>query len=89
MEEAMKQVSENALIKRINRRIGRYDAKTYTVWGETLRKARLYPGGYEDMNLGRYYTIDNHSNGLTGAHIDLEQYGREVGALATWEALRS
>jgi hypothetical protein len=78
----MKQVSENALIQRINRRVGGYDIETATVWGERLHKARLYPGGYEDANVGRYYTVDCYSGFLAQSHLSLEQYGREVGALA-------
>jgi hypothetical protein len=81
-----KTVSEQALIKRINRRIGGYDAKTCTVWGERLRKNRSYRS-YSD--LGWFYTVDMYSNFLANAHIDLEQYGREVGALTGREALEN
>lgn len=75
-------VRERALIERINRRIGGYDARTSTVWGNRLHVERYYPGGYENPNLGRYYTVDQYQNSVQRTHIDLERYGREVGALA-------
>jgi hypothetical protein len=78
-------VSERALIQRINRRIGGYDAKTCTVWGERLRK-NSSERGYSD--LGWFYTVDMYSNYVTSAHLNLEQYGREVGALTEREALK-
>jgi hypothetical protein len=82
----MNTVSERALIQRINRKIGGYDAKTYTAWGERLHKTR---GDRWWSDLGSFYTIDCNCNVIRDTHVNLEQYGREVGALATWEALRS
>ena len=79
-------VSEGALIKRINRKIGGYDRKTCTAWGERLRKLR---GDRSWMDLGSFYTVDWNTGNLGDTHINLEQYGREVGALAEREALRS
>ena len=81
-----KTVSEGALIRRINRRIGGYDRKTCTAWGKRLRKLR---GDRWWLDFGSYYTVDWNTGNLGDTHINLEQYGREVGALATWEALRS
>jgi hypothetical protein len=88
-----KTVTESALIRRINRRIGGYDRKSCTTWGCRLRVARGFTDRstglfYENGDLGRYYTLDNYSNGLVDDHIDLEQYGREVGALADWEQVQ-
>lgn len=89
-----KTVSERALIQRINRRIGGYDAKTHTVWGERLYVARGVTDRstglfYENRDLGRYYTIDIYSNFLVHSHLDLEQYGREIGALSERETLET
>ncbi len=81
-----KTVNEQALIKRINRRIGGYDAKTCTVWGKRLRK-NSSDRSYSD--LGWFYTVDMYSNHVASPHIDLEQYGREVGALTGREALEN
>jgi hypothetical protein len=81
-----KTVSEQALIKRINRRIGGYDAKRCIAWGERLRKNNS-DRWWSD--LGGYYTVDWNSNAVTSAHVNLEQYGREVGALTGREALEN
>jgi len=78
-------VSEGALIQRINRRIGGYDRKTCTAWGKRLRKLR---GDRWWLDFGSYYTVDWNTGNLRDRHIVLEEYGREVGALAEWEALR-
>ena len=85
----MIEVSEWALIRRINRRIGGYDAKTYTVWGERLSKPRGYfsPWGGGDH---AYCITELDRNIITGAlqrRSDLETFGREVGALASYETL--
>ena len=68
-------VSERALIQRINRRIAPEDLR--------LRKARPE----DDAWLGHYYLVDATSSGVTGCWIDLEKYGREVGALCEYETL--
>jgi hypothetical protein len=77
-------VSERALIQRINRKIGGYDRRTCTAWGERLHKTR---GDRSWSDLGPFYTIDWNSNVIGDTHINLEQYGREVGALAERESL--
>lgn len=82
----MRQVTERALIQRINRRIGGYDRGTCTAWGERLRKLR---GDRWWADFGSYYTVDWNTGGLCDRHIDLEEYGREVGALAEWESLEA
>jgi hypothetical protein len=81
-------VSKRALIQRINRRIGGYDRKSSTAWGEQLRTNRS-ERCYGD--LGWWYTVDRHSNVITGSISSreaLEQYGREVGALAEREEVQ-
>jgi hypothetical protein len=79
----MGKVSERALIQRINRRIG--GVANRTAWGERLRK-NSSDRWYGD--LGCYYTVDLISNAVTcrlGNLEQLEQYGREIGALTTSE----
>jgi hypothetical protein len=39
------------------------------------------------MDLGWYYVVDVWNNWFVASHVNLEQLGREVGALAEWEAL--
>jgi hypothetical protein len=79
-------VSERALIQRINRKIGGYDRGSCTAWGERLRKTR---GDRWWSNLGSFYTVDWNSNLICDTHINLERYGREVGALAAYEGVQS
>ena len=56
-------ITERALFQRINRKLGHEDEKICT--------ARLYPGGYENVNLGRYYRIDMRANMLIDTHVGL------------------
>lgn len=79
-----KTISERALIQRINRRIGGYDRKTCTAWGERLHKLR---GDRWWTDLGSYYTVDWNTGNLRDRHIDLEEYGRGTGALGPNEQL--
>jgi hypothetical protein len=69
-------VSQAALIKRINRKLAHL--------GEQLKTCRGERWLHE---LGTYYTIDTNRNSITGKHIDLEQYGRELGVLAPCESV--
>jgi hypothetical protein len=72
----MKKVSERALIQRINRRLA-HD-------GEKLRK-NSNPRHLMDM--GWYYVVDVWNNWFVASHVNLEQLGREVGALHPSEQL--
>lgn len=70
-------VSERALFARINRKIYADDL--------VLRSC---PATRRDhQNLGDYYLVNWRSNGVAGKYIDLEDYGREVGALRDYEEL--
>lgn len=72
-------ISLRALIQRINRRLkheGRY--------GQGLRKSRSQRW-YSD--LGDYYIVDFDTNFIVAGHVNLEEYGREIGALELWEYL--
>jgi hypothetical protein len=73
---AVRVVTERALIKRINRRLARD--------GEKVRKNS---NPRHLMDLGWYYVVDVWNNWFVASHVNLEQLGREVGALAEWEAL--
>lgn len=70
-------VSERALFARINRRI--YDDDL------VLRRCPATRRGYH--NLGDFYLVNWRINGIAGKNIDLEDYGREVGALKDYEEL--
>ena len=71
-------VSERALVGRINRALRDYD--------RMIRKNR--PGGRAELEMGRYFELDTRINGATQYHVDIEQYGRELGVLKEWEELR-
>jgi hypothetical protein len=71
-------VSERALIQRINRKLAAN--------GESLKKSR---GDRARSDLGEYYIINLHKNSVVNFGFDLEAKGRELGALAEWEALEA
>ena len=73
------QVTERALVQRINRKLAH--------GGRLGQKLHKYRGGRWRTNLGDFYVIDGETGFLVQTHVDLEQYGRQVGALAEWEAL--
>jgi hypothetical protein len=68
-------VSESVIIKRINRRLTRDGERL-----RTLRSERDWP------TLGTFYIVDQ-SNAVVYRHVDLEQLGRELGALRPGEGL--
>lgn len=70
-------VSERALFARINRKI--YD--------DDLVLRRCPATRRDHHNLGDYYLVNWRISGVAGKYIDLEDYGREVGALRDYEEL--
>lgn len=71
-------VSQQALIKRINRKL-KQD-------GQQLKKAR---GERWKSTTGDYFIVDINRNYIVETHIDLEKYGRKIGALEAYEGLNS
>ncbi|MEX1097994.1 MAG: hypothetical protein WED34_18270 [Planctomycetales bacterium] len=70
-------VSVRALMARINRRLPEYHKlKTNRRW---------IPRAIGDP--GHYYVVDQYYNRIVAMHVDLETYGREIGALEPWECL--
>ncbi len=69
-------VSKRALIQRINRAL-HHD-------GQRLRTAR---NARTRLDLGDYYVVDVSVGGCVDAHVDLEDLGRELKVLNSWEAL--
>jgi hypothetical protein len=69
-------VTEKALYQRINRKL-RDD-------GETLKRAR----GAAWTTLGEYYVVNLERNYVSQHHVDLEEYGRELGALQPFESVQ-
>jgi hypothetical protein len=71
------QVSERALFARINRKIHDDD----------LMLRRCAATSRAHLELGHYYLVNWRINGIAGKDVDLEGYGREVGALQDFEEL--
>jgi hypothetical protein len=70
-------VTERALIQRINRKLRSRN-------GYALKAAR---GDRWRSELGDYYTVDVDRNWIVEKHVDPEELGRKLGALAQWEKL--
>jgi hypothetical protein len=76
---AVRVVAERALIRRINRKLASE--------GQLGAQLHKYRGGRSLIDLGNFYVIDRETGFLVKAHVDLEELGREVGALAKSEEL--
>jgi hypothetical protein len=76
-------VSKSALVARINRRLRKSR--------EALRRARDVTDGqgyrYPNPELGRHYLVDLDHNFILAKDLDLEEFGRELGAMARSEQL--
>lgn len=70
-------VSENALVARINRRIE----------SDGLRLKRCAERSRAFSSVGRFHVIDVDRGAIVRDHVEIEDYGREVGALAKFESL--
>ena len=70
-------VTEKALYQRINRKLQEQ--------GSALKRARASA----ETALGAYFVVDVQGNYVTQHHIDIEDFGREIGALAEWESLQA
>lgn len=69
-------VTEKALYQRINRRLKPDE--------ETLKKSR---SNRMFATVGTYYVVDLKTNAVSRLRVDLEEFGRELGALQPFEAL--
>jgi hypothetical protein len=75
-KNVLSKISGRALMQRINRRLAEK--------GQLLRKSRKLD---VKNNLGEYYTININRNVVEDSHIDLQDFGRKIGALAPQEEL--
>lgn len=71
------QVTEKALIGRINRKL----AKDY----EAIKKTR--PNSRAKSNLGDFYLLNTYRNTIIDTCIKLEQFARDRGVLAEYEEM--
>ena len=76
---SMKTITENALLKRINRKLAHK--------GQQLRKTR--PNSRWFHNLGEFYRIDLRDNRSEGTHLSLTNVALELGVLAENERVES
>ena len=70
----IQEVTTDALIKRINRKLAPQNEKLRTYRGE-----RFF------SDLGRYYVVDVNRNSIEAAHVDVEEMARQMGVMAKWE----
>ena len=71
-----RQVTTDALLKRINRKLFKE--------GEMLRATR---GDQWRNDLGDFYIVDLNRNTLVAQHVDIEALSRELGVLTESESL--
>jgi hypothetical protein len=77
-------VSEQALVKRINRRLAQKWKEDAGFPSKRLCISR--PNSRLENNMGRYFAVD-HTNTVQLSHLNLEEFGRELKCLAPWEEL--
>jgi DNA-directed RNA polymerase subunit RPC12/RpoP len=76
LEKTRIKITERALYQRLNRKL-RQD-------GKQLRTARSE--GVE-LDIGRYFIVDVNRNAITDQNVNLEELGRELGAIQPWEEM--
>ena len=69
-------VAKRALLARINRHLATKGQKLFAARSERIRAV-----------VGDFYLIDTDKNLHIDDHIDLEEFGRELGVLQPWEKL--
>jgi hypothetical protein len=74
-------ITEATLIKRINRKL-RAELKQ-------LKAYRGWPTGRASSDLGRYYAVDLDRNAIVRSHVDLVEYGRELGVFGPNEEIEN
>jgi hypothetical protein len=70
------EVSERALLLRINRKLKPVH--------QVVKVART-PAA--EAKVGRFFVIDKHGERIVRTHIDLKEFGRELGVFSGWEDL--
>jgi hypothetical protein len=71
-----RQISEGALIKRINRKLK-----------PEYKQVRTARGFNMEQNYGHFYVLDLYRNMVDCGDVDLQELGRELEVLAPWEEL--
>jgi hypothetical protein len=79
-------VTERALLQRVNRKLAPKEQK--------VRRNRPFYDGPRELGrahyteLGRFYVVDTARNTIDEMDINLEEIGRELGAMGACEALQ-
>ena len=71
----MRQITMNALVKRINRRLAKED--------RAMRKSRRNT----EFDLGEYFVVDVRYNLILVKYVDPVEWGRELGVLRAGESV--
>jgi hypothetical protein len=79
------QITERALIQRLNRRLAHDGWKLLTARGYWNGRDKRY--SYTNTDIGRHYIVDLFQNTLLWMKVDLEWWGRKLNVLAPWEVL--
>jgi hypothetical protein len=77
MKRLKAQVTERALLQRLNRALAKQDLCIRTC-SDTSRWFR---------DFGRFYCVSLRINAVDATNIDLEEWGRKEGVLHPWEKL--
>jgi hypothetical protein len=75
LKEGKLPVSRRAVLQRINNRLAKD--------GEIVKKARARV----ETTVGEYFRLDVQRNYIVETHVDIEELGKELGALHPFEAL--
>lgn len=71
-------VTQDAIIKRINRKLAHEGERLVTLRGER---------GVHD--LGRHYIVDTHQNGIVATHVDIVDLAREMKVIHAIETVET
>ncbi|MFV0284458.1 MAG: hypothetical protein ACK5JE_11800 [Castellaniella sp.] len=72
-------ITENALLKRINRKLS-HDL-------QQLHRSRILASGWPSHELGGFYLRDANLNTIIATHVDIEDLANELGVLRSGERL--
>lgn len=77
MTITVNEVTQDALIKRVNRRLAKCLKKLHTA-----RDSRVVG------KVGKHFVVATYSGEVLQTHVDVEEYAREIRAMAKWEVMR-
>jgi hypothetical protein len=72
------QITERALIQRINRKLAKDMEQLKTARTESVER-----------DVGKYFVLDLHRNAIIQTNVDPEELGRKIEVLQAWEEVAS